>query len=383
MKDLGHGANVDIMAKKYNKNTQDIIDFSSNINPILINNLEKYILEGLKNCTKYPDINYQNLRNNISEYIGINPSYIIPGNGATEIIYLLMKVLSVNIKEKNMGQGTNIDSFINKNVDLNKNGVLAIINPTFSEYRRSAELNNIEILDIELDKNNNFKINLEKIKENIDKFDSLFICNPNNPNGKVQDIKLLLNLMRENNKLLIIDETFMEFAENEEQYSLVPYIKEYKNIFIIKAVTKFFGMPGLRLGYGITSNQEIIDSIYKYKEPWTVNSFADTLSNYIFKDKKYIEDSKMYFIKERDYMINELKGIRNITAYETDTNFVLIKLHQKTAKILKEELFKQSSILIRDASNFIGLDESFIRIAIKSHDENKFLIKNLRKFMEN
>ena len=93
MKDLGHGANVDLMAKTFNKNTEDIIDFSSNINPKVVPNLEKYILEGLNKCKSYPDINYTSLRKNIGHYININPNFIIPGNGATEIIYLLMKTL--------------------------------------------------------------------------------------------------------------------------------------------------------------------------------------------------------------------------------------------------------------------------------------------------
>ncbi|WP_242824238.1 pyridoxal phosphate-dependent aminotransferase [[Clostridium] dakarense] len=302
MKDLGHGANVEYMANMYNKDPKEIIDFSSNINPKVIQGLESYILEGLKECRSYPDINYKNLRSNISKYIGLKPEFIIPGNGATEIIYLLMK---------------SIDSR------------LAILNPTFSEYGRSARLNDLEVVNLSLDKENNFEIDINSIKENMDKFDSLFICNPNNPNGKVQDLTSLLNLMIENQKLLIVDETFMEFVGDEDKYSLVKYIERYENIFILKAVTKFFGMPGLRLGYGLTSNKKIIEKIYNYKEPWTINSFADNLSNYIFNDEKYIEDSKNYYIKERKYMTDELKSISNIVVYDTDTNFVLIKLKIK------------------------------------------------------
>ena len=354
MKDLGHGANVNLMASKYNKNPKEILDFSSNINPKLIPNLEKYILEGLKECTSYPDINYTNLRKNISDYIGVNPKFIIPGNGATEIIYLLMK-------------------------SINKR--LAIFNPTFSEYKRSAELNNLEILHLELDKNNNFEINLEIIKENIDKFDSLFVCNPNNPNGKVKNLEALLNVIIENNKLLIVDETFMEFVESEEQYSLIKYVENYENIFILKAVTKFFGMPGLRLGYGITSNKKIIESIHTYKEPWTVNSFADNLSNYIFKEKDYIRESKEYYINERKYMLENLRKINSIEVYDTDTNFILIKLNETTANEIKERLFVKSNVLIRDASNFIGLDDRYIRVAIKSRSENEVLIKELNNVL--
>lgn len=352
MKDLGHGANVDNMAKQFGKNENDIIDFSSNVNPHIISDLGKYVLEGLEKSRSYPDINYTNLRNNISDYIKVDSELIIPGNGATEIIYLLMK----SIKKR-----------------------LAILNPTFSEYGRGAKLNNLEVLDFHLKEENNFSIDLDEIQKNMDKFDSLFVCNPNNPNGKVKDLNELLDLMVENDKLLIIDETFMEFVGEEEKYSLINRIEQTPNLFILKAVTKFFGMPGLRLGYGVTSNKQIIKNIYEYKEPWTINSFAENLSNYLFKDKEYIKSSKDYYINERKFMLEELRKISRLKVYDTDTNFVLIKLKDGEANSLKLELFEKYNILIRDASNFIGLDKSYIRVAIKSHNDNKVLIESLRK----
>lgn len=354
MKDLGHGANVDNMAKKFGKNENDIIDFSSNVNPHIISDLGKYVLEGLEKSRSYPDINYTNLRNNISDYIKVDSELIIPGNGATEIIYLLMK----SIKRR-----------------------LAILNPTFSEYGRGAKLNNLEIIDFHLKEENNFSIDLDEIQKNMDKFDSLFICNPNNPNGKVKDLNELLDLMIENDKLLIVDETFMEFVGEEEKYSLINKIEQTPNLFILKAVTKFFGMPGLRLGYGVTSNKQIIRNIYEYKEPWTINSFAENLSNYLFKDKEYINGSKDYYINERKFMLEELRKISRLKVYDTDTNFVLIKLKDDEANSLKLELFEKYNILIRDASNFIGLDKSYIRVAIKSHNDNKVLIESLRKIL--
>ena len=354
MKDLGHGANVDNMAKKFGKNENDIIDFSSNVNPHIISDLGKYVLEGLEKSRSYPDINYTNLRNNISDYIKVDSERIIPGNGATEIIYLLMK----SIKRR-----------------------LAILNPTFSEYGRGAKLNNLEIIDFHLKEENNFSIDLDEIQKNMDKFDSLFVCNPNNPNGKVKDLNELLDLMIENDKLLIVDETFMEFVGEEEKYSLINKIEQTPNLFILKAVTKFFGMPGLRLGYGVTSNKQIIKNIYEYKEPWTINSFAENLSNYLFKDKEYINGSKDYYINERKFMLEELRKISRLKVYDTDTNFVLIKLDDDEANSLKLELFEKYNILIRDASNFIGLDKSYIRVAIKSHNDNKVLIESLRKIL--
>ena len=133
MKDVGHGANVEQMARMYNKNPKDIIDFSSNINPNVIQGLEEYILEGLQESRSYPDIKYTNLRNNISQYIDVRPEFIIPGNGATEIIYLLMKSIDKRI---------------------------AILNPTFSEYERSARLNNLDVINLNLDESNEFEIDL-------------------------------------------------------------------------------------------------------------------------------------------------------------------------------------------------------------------------------
>ena len=354
MKDLGHGANVDNMAKKFGKNENDIIDFSSNVNPHIISDLGKYVLEGLEKSRSYPDINYTNLRNNISDYIKVDSELIIPGNGATEIIYLLMK----SIKRR-----------------------LAILNPTFSEYGRGAKLNNLEIIDFHLKEENNFSIDLDEIQKNMDKFDSLFVCNPNNPNGKVKDLNELLDLMIENDKLLIVDETFMEFVGEEEKYSLINKIEQTPNLFILKAVTKFFGMPGLRLGYGVTSNKQIINNIYEYKEPWTINSFAENLSNYLFKDKEYINGSKDYYINERKFMLEELRKISRLKVYDTDTNFILIKLRDYEANLLKLELFEKYNILIRDASNFIGLVKNYVRVAIKSHKDNKILIESLNKIL--
>lgn len=354
MNNLGHGANVEDMCRNYNKDPEDIIDFSSNINPYLVDNLDKYLLEGLKECVKYPDIEYTRLKENISDYLGIDSSFIIPGNGATEIIYLLMKSIGKRI---------------------------AILNPTFSEYERSAKLSNLDVLNLYLNKDKSFDLDIENIESNIDKFDSLFICNPSNPIGKVYKLEQLLKVLSDNNKLLIIDETFMEFVEHEERYSLVKYIKDYPNIFIIKAVTKFFGMPGIRLGYGICSNKDLLQKVYDIKEPWSINTFADTFSNYIFKEEKYIKDSKSFFAKERKFMLERLARIKNIKVYDTNTNFILIQLKNKKANELRQELFLKGDILVRDASNFKNLDESYIRIAIKTHEENLKLLSQINKIL--
>lgn len=349
-----HGADINSAAELYGLEADKIIDFSSNINPFIVESMDKIVAAGVENLQKYPDIKYRRLRKNIADYLRVEDSYIIPGNGATEIIYLLMRNLS---------------------------GRLAIINPTFSEYRKGAEIAGLSVVDFVMDWEKDFELDLDEIYKGKDEFDSIFICNPNNPDGSVREIKKLLEFAEKEGKLLIVDETFIEFADSEKERSLVNMVEKSKNLFIIRAVTKFFGIPGIRLGYGISSNRELLQKMYDEKEPWTINSFADSASDFIFKDDEYIRKSKEYFSKERICMINEINKIDGIKAFNSDANFILVRFENRNVLDVKENLLKRAGLLIRDASNFIGLDSSFARVAIKNHEQNTVLVDALRSVL--
>lgn len=349
-----HGADINSAAELYGFEADKIIDFSSNINPFIVESMDKIVAAGVENLQKYPDIKYRRLRKNIADYLRVEDSYIIPGNGATEIIYLLMRNLS---------------------------GRLAIINPTFSEYRKGAEIAGLSVVDFVMDWKKDFKLDLDEIYRRKDEFDSIFICNPNNPDGSVREIKKLLEFAEKEGKLLIVDETFIEFADSEKERSLVNMVEKSKNLFIIRAVTKFFGIPGIRLGYGISSNRELLQKMYDEKEPWTINSFADSASDFIFKEEEYIRKSKEYFSKERVCMINEINKIGGIKAFNSNANFILVRFENRNVLDVKENLLKRAGLLIRDASNFIGLDSSFARVAIKNHEQNTVLVDALRSVL--
>lgn len=349
-----HGADINSAAELYGLEADKIIDFSSNINSFIVDSMDKIVAAGVGSLQKYPDIKYRRLRKNISEYLGVDDSQVIPGNGATEIIYLLMRNLS---------------------------GRLAIINPTFSEYRKGAEIAGLSVVDFVMDWKKDFKLDLDEIYRRKDEFDSIFICNPNNPDGSVREIKKLLEFAEKEGKLLIVDETFIEFADSEKDRSLVNMVEKSKNLFIIRAVTKFFGIPGIRLGYGISSNRELLQKMYDEKEPWTINSFADSASDFIFKEEEYIRKSKEYFSKERVCMINEINKIDGIKAFNSDANFILVRFENRNVLDVKENLLKRAGLLIRDASNFIGLDSSFARVAIKNHEQNIVLVDAIRSVL--
>ena len=349
-----HGADINSAAELYGLEADKIIDFSSNINSFIVDSMDKIVAAGVGSLQKYPDIKYRRLRKNISEYLGVDDSQVIPGNGATEIIYLLMRNLS---------------------------GRLAIINPTFSEYRKGAEIAGLSVVDFVMDWKKDFKLDLDEIYRRKDEFDTIFICNPNNPDGSVREIKKLLEFAEKEGKLLIVDETFIEFADSEKDRSLVNMVEKSKNLFIIRAVTKFFGIPGIRLGYGISSNRELLQKMYDEKEPWTINSFADSASDFIFKEEEYIRKSKEYFSKERVCMINEINKIDGIKAFNSDANFILVRFENRNVLDVKENLLKRAGLLIRDASNFIGLDSSFARVAIKNHEQNIVLVDAIRSVL--
>ena len=377
MKALGHGANVAEMAERYNKREEDIIDFSSNINPFVAEGLESKVMVALSAARSYPDIHYTRLREQLANYLKCGKQQVIVGNGATEIMYLLMKAIAELHKEEQIAADEHIQ-------ELQKMR-LGVMNPTFSEYERSARLNGLEIVNFYLEevesKRREFVINLKAVKEQLEQIDALFVCNPNNPTGNVQDLKPLASLLKEKSIWLIVDETFMEFVDQDETYSLIGEIQSYPKLIVIKAITKFYGLPGIRLGYGVTSSKALLEKMYDYKEPWTVNSFAEQLTGTLLEDQAYQVKSKAYFKEERQRMLHALRGLKHLTVYDTDTNFILLKLHEMKAGELKEKLCREDNILIRDASNFKGLNDQFVRVAIKAAHENTQLLQALQRIL--
>lgn len=351
-----HGADVEEIKRKYDIDSE-LIDFSSNINPFTPLNIVDYINNSIHKITSYPDIGYMDLRTKISETINyrycsdFTYKNICVGNGATEIIFLLMKYIK---------------------------GKVGIISPTFSEYERAAKIFGLDYENIQMkDNDKGFEICIDE--ELISNFRALFICNPNNPDGCLRDLSEIVRIAKNNDLLLIIDETFIEFCDDEIKYSLIN--SDYENIVILRAITKFYGIPGIRLGYCISKNIQILDSLWSIKEPWTVNSIADGVTQVILEDIDFIKESKERYRVERDFLVKELNKIDGISVYNTDSAFILLKIIN-TEKIdsflLKEKLIINYGIIIREASTFSGLDNSFIRVAIKNREDNISLINALK-----
>ncbi len=327
----------------------NIVDFSSNISPNGMPKSVKSILKAkLDEIQHYPDLHSSGLISSLKKYTGIHESNLIVGNGAIELIY----------------------NFCNS--FLSKKHVLIPV-PTFGEYESASKLANCNVVFF---KTMNIVENLESFISKIPVNGCVFICNPNNPTGtlllKKQLIKIILAAKRKFS-FVFLDECFIELVPKSNQ-SILNLIKKYDNLFVLRSLTKSFGLAGIRIGYAVASKQ-IIDILKRTKIPWNVNVLAQEAGVAAIKNKSHLTKSKSIIKKEFNFLKKQISSIPNFECYDSSTNFILIKTKQDSTK-LQQKLLKHK-ILIRDCKSIRGLNNHYIRIAIKSHKDNLKLIAAL------
>lgn len=336
----------------FGERKDEVLDFSININPIgFPNDVFEVVTKNIKNIIRYPEINGISARKMLASHLSLIPEQIIMGNGASELIYLFAR----SIKPEKV----------------------LIVQPTFNEYERAFKLEGCKVEYFITDKNNDFKLNITELINTINmiKPNVVVLCNPNNPTGVYTDIKkinILLDKMKDLNGYLFVDESFIDFTIKK---SSVSFVDEYP-IFILRSMTKIYGIPGIRLGYGI-GNIDIINKLNEYKEPWTLNSIALELVKTLLENKDFVNISNILVREEKSYLTKELKKIPSLDVVCGEGNFVLCRLKTGDAKMLKTKLLEKN-IYIRTCEDFIGLDDTYFRVAIKLHEENEKLVNALK-----
>ena len=357
-----HGGDLDAIEKAYGIPKDEIWDFSGNINPLgFPESVKKALSENIDIVTRYPDKRYTALRESIGQYTGANPEHIVVGNGSTELISTFIKTANAR-----------------KTI---------IIGPAYSEYEREASICGSDFKYFPLKKEENFEINMKNIlSELTEEIGMLIICNPNNPTGTaitVTQMREILSHCKNNNTFVMVDETYIEFSDNIEEICTIPLVKEFDNVFVIRGISKFFAAPGIRLGYGISSNEKFLNTLLSVQDPWSVNILASFAGERLFSDKEFIEKSKKLISDERKKAFNELSTWKNIKAYPSCSNFILLKL--MTDKTNSAEIFDKlirEKMLIRDAESFTFLDNSYLRFCILNPEQNEKLLCELKKIVE-
>ena len=357
-----HGSDIEEVSSFYNIPIDDIVCFGANVNPLgLSETLKSKLAENLDLITSYPDRNYTALKNVIAQYCGISPEYVIVGNGSTELISLFMQTRK---PEKAL-----------------------VLSPTYSEYGRELSLNGGVQYDYYLDSATDFRLNLDDFCRKIESgYDLVIICNPNNPTSSAlttDEIRTILNTCRKCSSFLMIDETYVEFAPDIDSISSMSLIKDWDNLMILRGVSKFYAAPGLRLGYGATSNALFLEQLQSMQNPWSLNHLGAFAGEVMLTDKDYFKQTRDLILSERDHMMQELGNIQDLKAYPAYANFILVQILKEN--VSSSEVFEfliKDGLMVRDCSSFSHLNGDFFRFCIMNPEQNNRLIRKLKEFFK-
>ena len=356
-KDHFHGSDLEKIESIYGIKKEDIISFSANVNPLGVSPLLRSTLSAqIDAITSYPDREYTSLRKCIAEYCHTDYENIIVGNGSTELISLFIQI------------------------EHPKKAL--VIGPTYSEYEREISLGGGTTLYYPLKEEDDFELNVEDFLTHLNEsLDLLVICNPNNPTSSCitrKNMRRILDACKQYDIYVMVDETYVEFADNMEEIDSIPLTNYYNNIVILRGTSKFFAAPGLRLGYAITGNRDLIKAINTRKNPWTINSLAVVAGETMFKDTAYIEQTRQLIASERNRCYQALQASPDYKVYKPSGNFMLAKITKDewTSEYLFDKAIRQG-MMIRDCSTFPFLDNKYIRFCFMKPEDNARLLKCL------
>ena len=251
--------------------------------------------------------------------------------------------------------------------------------PAFSEYERALTAAGCEIVPLFTEEESGFVLEEKHISQISESFDALFLCNPGNPAGGLMEKTLIEKIVRrceEKNVLLVADECFLDFIEEKNKYSVADLVLKSNNLFVLKAFTKIFAMPGLRLGYGLCGNESLMRRIREGIQPWNVSVVAQAAGCVAAKCTEFEIKTRKLLATEKLYLISELKKL-DIKLYGYAANYIFFKADVKLG-----EKLRQKNIVIRDCSNYRSLSNGYYRIAVKNHEDNVKLINALKMCRE-
>jgi len=336
--------------------SKEMMDYSANINPLGIPvGVRTAIKDAVVHCVNYPDPFCRKLRAKLSGYFGIPADMIYCGNGAADILFRIMTA----IKPKRT----------------------LILAPTFADYEKAALSVNSKLDYFILKEEDSFDVTPAILKAITKRTEMVVLCNPNNPTGRLADKALLLDVLKQCEALripLLVDECFMDFVENNQEYSLFDQVENHPGLIILKAFTKMFSIPGVRLGFCLTSDRKLIDKIYASGQDWNVSGLAQAAGIAALDEKGYVEESRRLIAEERAYLLSQLRLV-GFKVFSGTANYILVK---SVHNYPWAETLKKYHILVRDCSNYRGLSAGFYRFAVKTRKDNRKLIKLMKEIVK-
>lgn len=332
--------------------TEKLIDFSANINPFGVpESVMTAIQNALPDIIHYPDSYQRKLRQEIAEFHQIQTNQIICGNGGADVVFRTIQAMHP------------------------EHALLPV--PTFSEYEKALLENSCNINYWEMPELQITEAILSELE--MHSYDFLVLCNPNNPTGTCIAPELLLKILKkayQKNIFVLLDECFYDMTSaDSEQYSMIQNIHKFPNLLILKSMTKLYALAGLRLGYGICSDSNLIEKIRTTGQPWSVNTLAGVAGCTALHDNAYRLKFLNFLKQERAFLFQELQKL-NFRVWKPHANYLFFQA-ENYPELDKQLLNYQ--ILIRHCDSYQGLDKSYYRIAVRQHEENLYLLHCLQK----
>lgn len=354
-----HGGNRHAVLKGLGVPDEHVIDFSASVNPLGPSPMALSALDDLSRLvSEYPESDSFIFSEKISGYLKIPSVWILVTNGSTELIHLLPRLLEPG-KEA------------------------LILNPCFSEYERALCLNRIRVHSMTYDAHRSFQMSPERVINYLHHHPSvemLVLGHPNNPTGHLwneKSLEAVVQHCKSHKIILAVDETFIEFCG--ETVSALKWMRNNQYLVVVRSMTKFFGLAGVRLGYGVM-HQDLRVRLKKYQVPWSVNALAQAMGIAALADREYPLKTREMVREQRQYLFSELNTLKDVRVFPSQANFLLFQLsggHTETAPQLYMNLMKDG-LLVRNCGNFSGLDTSYFRVAVRGPRENQTLVSRMK-----
>nr|WP_043527024.1 threonine-phosphate decarboxylase CobD [Halomonas xinjiangensis] len=352
-----HGGRPDAMLMQFGLDPdREVLDFSANINPLGPPGwLTEQLLSGIGALSHYPDPEYAEAHRAIARQVEVTEAQVRLTNGGVEAVFLAAAL------HARKGRGA------------------LVIEPTFAEYARACRHYGLGIMQLPLGAED-FHLDLEAALTAMHDASVIFVCRPNNPTGTVisqEIIETLLERGRETQTTLVVDEAFMDFVSPDQ--SLIPLLSRFDNLIVLRSLTKLFAIPGLRLGYLLASTENVA-RIAALQMPWSVNALAAGLVEPLLADRDFVARTQAWLSDERPRLERGLDSL-GFQVVPSHTNFLLFRHADETRGVMGDVLEKllHQGILVRHTRNFAGLDGKWLRVAVRSPDENDRLLDALAR----
>jgi threonine-phosphate decarboxylase len=351
----GHGGNIFEMSQRIGCRPSEILDMSSNMNPLgPMDGIISHLKERLSTISALPEAGANRITASFAAHHGIRPEQTLAGNGTTQFIYSFPRALQMKRA--------------------------LIVGPTYADYADACSLQKVSCEFLMSSHDHDFDPDMNALMDTSGAFDTVYICNPNNPTGRMIPIEQINALCRRHPSVrFIVDESYLPFVTVEHRRSVIG--TDLDNLIVLHSMSKIFTVPGLRIGF-VVASKKLIDQLRPYTPPWSVNCLAQATVEYIMTHtgevESFIETTADFVCKESRAFREDFKNHSEIKFYPSATVFLLGRLKNRlTSTQVQQELLKER-ILIRDCANFKGLSDRFIRIALKSEADNRRLAKVLK-----